>query len=317
VTVTWDEKSVADGGKVVIRGYDPYSEDNIWTAKDSQGKEYTGAEVTSEGFHIYGLDPYQYYSAGYACFLSNLGSQQDSWDIWDNNMPIANVKNGNIIGYKYFGFGGLDKDTKGLKAFEGVKSGNKTAFNLFLTPKTTEAFKVNVWLDGPWDNATWKGKKIGVIEVPANAAQETTKFTIDVSSVVDKLDKKHAIFLVAEGGETEGLFDLTGLGFSSDKKKIVRPVAPTVNIKVNGEAIAVPATPVRSTNANGIVGYDLYEATYKVPAITTGTPTVSASASDPAVKVSITQAESKTGTAVVKCDYNGVVKTYKVVLGAE
>jgi arabinoxylan arabinofuranohydrolase len=119
VTVTWDEKPVADGGKVVIRGYDPYSADNTWTAKDSQGKEYTGAEVTSEGFHIYGLDPYQYYSAGYACYLSNPGSQQDSWDIWDNNMPIANVKNGNIIGYKYFGFGGLDKDTKGLKAFEG------------------------------------------------------------------------------------------------------------------------------------------------------------------------------------------------------
>ena len=317
VTVTWDEKPVADGGKVVIRGYDPYSADNIWTAKDSEGKEYTGAEVTSEGFHIYGLDPYQYYSAGYACYLSNLGSQQDSWDIWDNNMPITNVKNGNIIGYKYFGFGGLAKETKGLKAFEGVKSGNKTAFNLFLTPKTTAAFKVNVWLDGPWDNATWKGKKIGVIEVPANAAQEITKFTIDVSSVVDKLDKKHAIYLVAEGGETDGLFDLTGLGFSSDKKKIVRPVAPTVSIAVNGEAVAVPANPVRSTNANGIVGYDIYEAKYVVPASATATPVVTASASDAAVKVSITQAESKTGTAVVKCDYNGVVKTYKVVLAAE
>jgi hypothetical protein len=237
--------------------------------------------------------------------------------MWDNNMPITNVKNGNIIGYKYFGFGGLSKDMKGLKAFEGVKAGNKTAFNLFLTPKTTAAFKVNVWLDGPWDNATWKGKKIGVIEVPANAAKEITKFTIDVSAVVDKLDKKHAIFLVAEGGETDGLFDLTGLGFSSDKKKIVRPVAPTVSILLNGEAIAVPANPVRSTNANGIVGYDIYEAKYVVPASATATPVVTASASDAAVKVSITQAESKTGTAVVKCDYNGVVKTYKVVLAAE
>jgi hypothetical protein len=317
VTVKWDEKSVADGGKVVIRGYDPYSADNIWTAKDSQGKEYTGAEVTSEGFHIYGLDPYQYYSAGYACFLSNPNSQQDSWDIWDNNMPITSVKNGNIIGYKYFGFGGLDKDQKGLKAFQGVNPKNKTAFNLFLSPKTKTAFKVNVWLDGPWDNATWKGKRIGVIQVPANAAQETTKFTIDVAAVVDKLDKKHAIYLVAEGGDNEDLFDLIGLGFSSAKKKIVRPVAPTVSIKVNGVAIAMPATPVRSTNANGIVGYDIYETTFKVPGSVTGTPTVSASASNPVVKVAITQAASKTGTAVVKCDYNGVVKTYKVILAAE
>ena len=317
VTIKWDEKSVADGGKVVIRGFDPHSADNTWTAKDSQGKEYTGAEVTSEGFHIYGLDPYQFYSAGYACYLSNTNSQQDSYDIWDNNMPITSVKNGNIIGFKYFGFGGLDKDKKGLKAFEGTKQGNKTAFNLFITPKTKNAFKVNVWIDGPWDNATWKGKKLGVIEVPANAAQETTKFTIDVSSIVDKMDKKHAIYLVAEGIETEGLFDLLGLGFSSAKKKIVRPISPTVSIKVNGEAIVVPATPVRSTNANGIVGYDLYETTYKVPASATGTPKVSASASDPAVKVAIAQAASKTGTAIVQCDYKGVLKTYKVVFAAE
>jgi len=317
VTVVWDEKPVAEGGKVTIRGYDPYSKDNIWTAKDSQGKEYTGAEVTSEGFHIYGLDPYQYYSAGYACYLSNTGIQQDSWDIWDNNMPITGVGNGYIIGYKYFGFGGLKKDNKGLKAFKGTRPGNKTAFNLFLVPKTTSAFKVGIWLDGPWDNDTWKGRKIGEINVPANSPQEITKFTADVSSVVDRLDKKHAIFLVAEGPEQENLFDLAGLGFSSRKNKIVRPVAPSVSIRVNGEPIDLPATPVRSTNANGIVGYDIYEAAFRLPSGTTGIPSVSASASDPAVKVTVMQAESGSGTAVVLFDYKGVVKTYRVVFASE
>jgi arabinoxylan arabinofuranohydrolase len=317
VTVKWDEKPVSEGGKVVIRGYDPYSENNIWTAKDSQGKEYTGAEVTSEGFHIYGLDPYQYYSAGYACYLSNQGSQQDSWDNWDNNMPIADVKNGDITGYKYFGFGGLAKGQKGLKAFEGVKPGNKTAFNLFLTPKTKNAFKINVWLDGPWDNETWKGKKIGEINVPANSARKITKFTIDASAIVDKLDKKHAIFLVAEGSDSGSLCNLTGLGFSTAKKKIVRPVAPAVSIKVNGAAIELPAVPVRSTNANGIVGVDLYEAKYKLPSNLAGVPTVSASANNKDVKVTVAQAESKTGAAVVKFDYKGVVKKYRVVFASE
>jgi arabinoxylan arabinofuranohydrolase len=317
VTIEWDEKPVAEGGKVTIRGYNPYSEDNKWSAKDSQGKEYTGAEVTSEGFHIYGLDPYQYYSAGYACYLSSTNTQQDSWDIWDNNMPVTNVENGHIIGYKYFGFGGLDRDMKGLKAFKGTKPRNKTAFNLFLTPKSKNAFKVNVWLDGPWDNETWKGKKIGEINVPANSAQETTKFTINVSEFVDHLDKKHAIFLVAEGNDSGGLFDLIGLGFSSNKKKIVRPVAPTVNIRVNGVAIDLPVTPVRSTNANGITGLDLYETTYKLPSDMTGIPSVSASASDPAVKVTVAQAESKSGTAVVRFDYKGVTKTYKVAFTSE
>src|SRR5690606_40166171 len=86
--------------------------------------------------------------------------QQDSWDIWDNHMPI-HAKNGLIIGYKYFGFGGLAKDQFGLKAFKGTKKGNNTAFNLFLVPKSNKSFKVNVWLDGPWANATWKGTKIG------------------------------------------------------------------------------------------------------------------------------------------------------------
>lgn len=313
VTVQWDEKPVAEGGKVTIRGFDPYSKGNVWTAKDSQGNEYTGAEVTSEGFHIYGLDPYKYYSAGYACYLSNPESQQDSWDIWDNDMPITNVENGHIIGYKYFGFGGLEKDRKGLKAFRGTRPGNKTAFNLFLTPRTKSAFKVSVWLDGPWDNNTWNGKKIGEINVPANSKQEITKFTTDVSAIVDKLNQKHAVFLVAEGPDQGALFDLSGLGFSSKKNKIVRPVTPWVSIRVNGAEIDLPATPVMSTNANGITGYDIYEAAYRFMADSNGIPFVSASASDPDVKVAVTQAESKTGTAVVRFDYKGIVKTYRVV----
>ena len=311
VRVEWDEKSVSEGGKVSIRAYDPYAEDSIWTVKDSRGNEYRGAEVTSEGFHIYGLDPYQYYSAGIACYLSDVTLQQDSWDIWDNHAPVTNVKNGNIIGYKYFGFGGLDKDKSGFKAFEGTKKGNQTAFNLFLTPKTPKTFKVNVWLDGPWDNATWKGEKIGEISVPANSAQEAKQFKIDVSKFVDGLNKKHAIFLVAEGPEG-ALFDLIGLGFSSKRKEIVRPVAPVVGITVNGKNIELPEAPVRSTNANGITGYDIYEATYKVPADASGIPVVSASADNKDVKIKITQAASASGTAIVKFDYRGIVKTYRV-----
>jgi hypothetical protein len=317
VKIEWDEKPVAEGGRVTIRGYNPYSEDKTWTAKDKQGIEYTGAEVTSEGFHIYGLDPYRYYSAGYACYLSDYGSQQDSWDIWDNHMPVANVENGHIIGYKYIGFGGLARDQKGLKAFEGSKPGNNTAINLFLSPKTKSSFKINIWLDGPWDNDTWNGKKIGQIIVPANSARETSGFTVNVSEFVDHLDEKHAIFLVAEGPESEALFDLIGLGFSSDKKKIFRPVAPTVSIMVNGEAIDLPAVPVRATIENGIVGYDLYEIRYKLSADMDGIPEVSGSASDTDVEVAVKQAESIRGIAVVQFDYKGVIKTYHVSFDSE
>lgn len=317
IVIEYDDIPVAEGGKVKIRAYDPFAKDKVWTAKDNRGYEYTGAEVTSEGFHIYGLDPYQYYSAGYASYLSDISLQQDSWDIWDNHMPITNVKNGNIVGYKYFGFGGLSENKKGLKAFEGTKKRNRTAFNLFLTPKTQKSFKVSVWMDGPWDNDVWNGTKIGEIVVPANSKQETTQFSINVSKFVDHLDKKHAIYLVAESADQDALFDLIGLGFSSRNMKIVRPIAPTVSIAVNGQAVEVPSTPVRSTNANGIVGYDLYETVVKIPAGSSQTPVVTATADNKSVKVVVTQAESASGTATVKCDFNGIVKTYNVVFETE
>jgi len=317
VIIKWDDKPVAEGGTLSIRAYDPYSPNKLWTAKDSQGREYKGAEITSEGFHVYGLDPYQYYSAGYASYLSDIGIQQDSWDVWDNHMPITNVKNGHIVGFKYFGFGGLKKDTLGLKAFDGTKAGNQTAFNLFITPKTVKAFKVNVWLNGPWDNEVWQGKKLGEIHVPANSKAETTQFSIDVSQFVDNLDKKHAVYLVAEGEGQDALFDFIGLGFSSKDHKIVRPIVPQVNIMVNGKSIDLPVTPVRSTNQNGIIGYNIYETTYKLPVRTKKVPVIKTSSNNPDVKVAITQAKSLNEPATVQFDYNGVLKIYNVKFSTE
>jgi len=314
VTIKWDEKPVSAGGTVSIRAYDPFSKDKMWTARSNDGKEYKGAEVTSEGFHFYGLNPYQYYSAGYACYLSSGVAMEDSWDVWDNHMPVSNLKNGSVVGFKYFGFGGLKAEKNGIKRFEGTQKGNQTAFNLFLTPRSSKSFKVNVWLDGPWDNKTWKGTKIGEIIVHANAKQEATQFSIDVSKFVDHLDEKHAVYLVTEGEEGESFCDLQGLGFSSKKKELVRPLVPVINIAVDGKPIELPKNPVRSTNENGIVGYNNYEVNYTVPSGGKEIPVISTSASNPAVKVSVTQATSVPGTAIVEFDYNGVRKNYRIVL---
>ena len=313
ISIEWDEAMVSEGGTVSISGYDPYSPKSVWSAEDSQGNHYNGAEVTSEGFYIYGLNPYQYYSAGYACYLSRQENLQDSYDIWDNHMPITEVGDGMIAGYKYFGFGGCDQNTNGPKAFAGTAPGNNTAFNLFLAPKTDQAFKVNVWIDGPWSNEAWNGKMIGTIDVPANAAQEITRFRLDVASFVDDLEAKHALFLVVEGPESDTLCDVIGLGFSSDKTEITRPVVPTVSINVNGEAIDLPVTPVSATGDNGIVDYDLYETTHTIAAGTSERPRVSASASDARLNVTVAQAASIDDTAVVTCDLNGVEKTYKIL----
>ncbi|MDF2515059.1 MAG: putative glycosyl hydrolase [Sphingobacterium sp.] len=310
IKVEWDEKSVKEGGMVSIRAFGPYQE-NL-TVKDNQGKEYKGAEVTSEGFHFYGLAPYQYYSAGYACYLSDISLQQDSWDVWDNHMPITNMKNGHIVGFKYFGFGGLHQDKFGLKAFQGTKKGNQTAFNLFITPKSKAAFKVNVWLDGPWDNEVWKGKRIAQISIPANSKSEVTQFTVDVADVVDQLDRKHALYLVAEGGDENALFDFIGLGFSSKDQKIVRPIAPTVDITVDGKKLALPAIPVRSTDENGIIGYNTYEIAAPIQVKGKKIPAVKAFSANPEVKITVRQAGSLADHAKVDCTYRGQTKSYLI-----
>jgi len=308
VKITWDEKSVADGGKVYITGFDPYKKDKSWTAKASDGSEYLGAEVTSEGFNVYGLDPYKFYSAGYACYLSDFNVMQDNHDIWNNAMDITGVKNGTVIGFKYFGFEGLKNASMGLKPFAGTKAGNKTAINLFVTPVSDEAFKIKVMMDGPWANETWQGKEIAVIPIPAGSKKVVTKFMADVSAYVDGIGGKHAIYLVAEGPDGE-LFDLQGLGFSNKSVKISYPAAPTVSFKVNGVDFDFGKDPVFSTNSNGIVFLDTYE---KYVCTSDEVNIVSAKADNKAVKIEITQAEGKDGTASIICNYKGSVKKYHI-----
>lgn len=312
VTIQWDEAPVSEGGKVFINGYDPYAPDGVWSVAASNGKTYTGAEVTSEGFQIYGLDPFKYYSAGYACYLSNIGSQLDSWDIWDNDMPVR-MHGNDIVGYKYFGFGGLDRASKGLKPFAGAKKGDQTRLNVFLEPLTDKEFKISIMLDGPWDNEVWKGRKIGEISVPAGSEAKVGCFMADVSDAVEGLDKKHAIYLVAEGQQGQPVCLLKGLGFSKNGATMEFPKVPQVSINVNGKALAMPSEPVRMTHENGHTGYDRYEAFYAATQPGEAFPNVTATADDPAVKIEITQpTASSNGIATVKFDYNGIIKTYDV-----
>ncbi|MEE1089570.1 MAG: hypothetical protein UIC63_11490, partial [Bacteroidaceae bacterium] len=150
VKITWDKKAVADGGKVTIVGYDPYAKRNEWTASATDGTCYTGAEVTSEGFQIFGLPPYAYYSAGIACYMTGNHWMQDNHDVWNNSMDLAGITNGGVVGFKYFGFGGLEKDSKGVKAFAATRKGDGAQLNLRLTPGGNGAFTIRVMLDGPY-----------------------------------------------------------------------------------------------------------------------------------------------------------------------
>jgi hypothetical protein len=326
VKITWDKKPVAKGGVVKITAYDPYTKDNVWTAKAADGNEYTGAEVTSEGFQIFGLPPYNYYSAGLACFMTGGTNanewMQDNFDVWNNSMDLAGITNGGIVGFKYFGFGGLDQDTKGVKAFEGIKKGDNAHLYLNLTYSGKGAFKIHVKLDDPW-----KGKELGVIYVgdktPTNQAVTISHLVPDVEG----LTGKHALYLVVEGPDLkqperpqgpwgrrpqgpqrpQGLFDLHGIGFTKTDAKPV-PFVPQVTITADGQKLNIPAQPIMSTNANGYTDYTHYQlyaplkAGSKLQATCEKAPN--------AVKFDISPIVD--GRATIKATYNGKEKIFLI-----
>ena len=320
VKITYDKKPVAKGGKVTITGYDPYTKNNVWTAKASNGHEYTGAEVTSEGFQIFGLPPYQYYSAGYACFVYGPGSNdwmQDNHDVWNNSMDLAGIQNGSIIGFKYFGFGGLTKDTKGVKAFEGTKKGDNARLYLNLTSSGKGAFKIHIKLDNPW-----KGEEIGVIGIRDEFPVGKSSTVSCPVPAVEGLSGKHAIYLVVEGPDIQtpqrpqwgrrpqqpqrpqGLFDLHGIGFTKTDNCPV-PLVPEVTITVDGQKLQLPETPIRSTEANGYTEENRYQ-TY---ARMTDSSVISATASP---DVDINVGKIADGRATVTFTYRGQKKIYLI-----
>jgi len=215
-------------------------------------------------------------------------------------MDITGVKSGDILGYKYFGFGGLPGGAPGLPAFEGVKKGNKTVFNLFLAARTAKSFKVGVWIDGPWEGGAWNGVKVGEVEIPAGASADVKRYTVSVGDAVDGLTGKHALFLVAEGPAGEPLCDIMGLGFTKKGQKMAFPVPPAVKISVGGQVLEMPAHPVWATDQNGLTDNTFYELT--VPEGITGKISVKAPKS---VKVTIDQ-----DARIVRCTYKGKTKTF-------
>ena len=328
VKIEWDKKPVAKGGQVRITGYDPYTKNNEWTAKATDGNEYTGAEVTSEGFHIFGLPCYGYYSAGIACYMAGPNANQymqDNHDVWDNSMDLAGLQGGSIIGFKYFNFEGLAQDTKGVKAFKGF---NKDLVNSFRVNITTEGgtdkFKIHVKLDDPY-----KGREIVTIEdycTDKRITRENSQLlSKEANELLASLKGKHAIYLVVEGPEVKqpeqpqgpwgrrpqqpqrpkGLFTLHGIGFAAGDYKM--PVVPQVTITADGKPVNIPDTPVRATNQNGLMDATTYQC---YAPLRDGAHTLNATSNVPDVKIHISPIVE--GRATVKATYNGKTKTFLI-----
>ena len=286
VRVTWDEKPVAQGGKVTITGETTY--------KAADGNEYRGAEVTSEGFQLFGLPPYRYYSAGYACYMTDQNWLQDNFDVWNNGMVLKGIPHGGVVGFKYFGFGGLAKDTKGIRAFQGTKKGDGTMLNLFLSPRTSEAFRIHVKVGQ---------REVAVVDIPAHSERKVTAWQVAVPQV-EGLQGKHALYLVAEGQEGKALYNLYGIGFSKKGTSCEQPVVPTVTITVDGKKLVLPRQPIFANNQNGITKTNTYQ--LRTTLNTDSEVRVTASAPDVTIKVS----PVVDGKATIRCVYKGQEKVF-------
>ena len=231
-------------------------------------------------------------------------------------MDLAGITNTGIIGFKYFGFGGLAQATKGLKAFTGIQKGDGAVLNLNLTAGGHGAFKIHVKLDDPW-----KGDEIAVFDIPADA-QKSPKIYQQPVPAVEGLQGKHAIYLVAEGADIQapqrpqwgprrpqrpqGLFDLHGIGFSKAGEQFEAPVVPQVTIKADGQKLVIPSTPIRFTNLNGYTDQTRYQVYGKIG----DGSKLTATASDPSVKFEISPIVE--GRATIKATYNGLTKIFLI-----
>jgi hypothetical protein len=284
-------------GDVLITGV------NVVKATDGSGNVYKGAEVTSQGFAINGLNPYQYYSAGIACWVTperTSGTTQDvtnvqaTYDVWNDDAPVINIKNGSIVGYKYFNFAGR----------------NNTSLDVWLTPKGHD-FTVEIMMNSPWAQDTQNpGVKLGELSVPASAGQVKTRFSVPLP-ILNGVSGKRGIYFVfsAAGAGTAEVCQMNGLGFGYNGLEIPAPEpVPTVSIFAGGVALTVPALPTNSNNQNGVPDFTFYDITY--PHTGDVAPRVSADASDNSVEISVMQANSPAGIAIVRFSRDGFLSKY-------
>ncbi len=165
----------------------------------------TEGEYTSEGFEINGMDPFKRRSAGIACHYTGprpataqypkkifSGSYVEASrakidmsdpeavraaqeDINVNTNPVVNNTDGSVVGYKYFNFNKIKKNTE--------LSVNMTPLGISGT--------MEIYIDSPYE--VRGGRKIGSIEIFGDAPQTKTEIRATLKGL-RKLSGKHALY---------------------------------------------------------------------------------------------------------------------------
>ena len=102
------------------------------------------------------------------------------------------------------------------------------------------------------------------------------------------------------------MFDLLGLGFSKNGTTCEAPKVPVVTIKVDGQKLNIPATPIRCSNANGLTD----AIRYQVYGPLKNNSKIDVTADDNDVKIEIGKIADNRAT--VTCTYKGNKKIYLI-----
>lgn len=172
ITVEWDEKSVADGGAVRI----------------------SRAEVTSKGFYLNGLDPYAKHTFGIASYMTGGATIAITYDKTATELPVTNIKDGAVIGIKYFNFDGKKVGTTHLD-LELKPLGVDAVIDVYLRPTTAVNTPITTGADGEINSVGVGSYRIGSVELTSDMAKTVTSLRIPLAEL-DKIDGQWALFFV-------------------------------------------------------------------------------------------------------------------------
>lgn len=155
------------------------------------------AEVTSQGFEINGLNPFKKQTAGSACFMTGGPNIKAHYDTSNPGSNVVNIKNGSIVGYKYFNFdlgkGTRDKDMMAVNLIPKGKDGTLT-----------------IMLDRPWESDG--GTEIGSVEISASDDTGGVLKTAEIESL-SSIEGKHALYFVSKSSASSELCELNSFQF--------------------------------------------------------------------------------------------------------
>ena len=192
---------------------------DITVDQEAKTVKITKAEVTSEGFHINGLNPYAKVSIGTACYMTGNGKIQPLYEHDVESLPVINLRANSVVGLKYFDF-----NTEAPK-------GSSSSLNVTLIPRGVNA-TMHVWLRPASDvNVTPFTEnciELGQIKLTADMPQERTTINLETPQV-DKVDGKWGVFYsfsnVSGNSDIADLYDMQ-FEFSDHEHKYEDVVTP-------------------------------------------------------------------------------------------